>query len=281
MKIIDLECPIFTPKNVIFMPEKEQINAATPAPATVEAPAMPKYRERLRGRYSDVEPKSDQEWDDLTERGFAEDEEKIKLFEDNTKVIQDILDSDKDASAVISEMIVNGTPFRAAVAKFFDPEDLVAKEGDEDYEYYQKSTDERRKMGQAFRERSAEKRKNETEAYDNIDKFAEKLAMDAAAKDAFVSFINELYNDLSVLKLSEKTLEKLYKAMNYDKDVAEAAETGEIDGKNQAIEAARVKKSAATAGDGVPTPQGGSTPAPAKPEKKPSFFDDLPKRKFQ
>ena len=88
------------------------------------APAEPKYRERLRGRYADANPQTDQEWDDLTERGFAEDEEKIKLHEDNDKVIQDILDSDKDAAAVISEMIVNGTPFRAAVAKFFDPEDL-------------------------------------------------------------------------------------------------------------------------------------------------------------
>lgn len=255
------------------MPEKE--NALT-----TPAPAMPKYRERLRGRYADVEPKSDQEWDDLTERGFAEDEEKIKLFEDNNKVIQDILDSDKDAAAVISEMIVNGTPFRAAVAKFIDPEDLVAKEGDDDYEYYQKSIDERKKMGRAFRERGAEKRRNEKEAYDNIDKIAEKYKMDEAAKNAFISFINELYSDLTVLKLTSKTLEKLYKAMNYDKDVAEAAEAAEIDGKNQAIEATRVKKAAATAGDGVPTPQGGSAPAPEKPKRKPTIFDDLPMKKF-
>jgi len=248
--------------------------------AAAPAPAMPKYRERLRGRYSDVEPKSEQEWDDLTERGFAEDEERIKTHEANDKAIQDILDSDKDAAAVISEMIVNGTPFRAAVAKFFDPEDLVAKEGDEDYEYYQKSSDERRKMGQAFRERGERKRQNEKEAYDNIDKFAEKKAFDAAAKKEFIDFVNNLYNDMGELKLSLQTLEKLYKAMTFDEAVAEAAETGEIEGKNQAIEAARVKKSAAVAGDGVPTPAGGSAPAPEKPRKRPSIFDDLPKKKF-
>ena len=117
------------------MPEKEEIT-------NTAAPALPKYRERLRGRYPDVEPQSDQEWDDLAERAYGEDEEKIKGFEDNNKVIEDLLDSDKDLSSVISEMIVNGTPFRAAVAKFFDPESLVAKEGDEDYEYYQKSSEE-------------------------------------------------------------------------------------------------------------------------------------------
>ena len=244
----------------------------TKTPPT-ESPALPKYRERLRSRYADANPQTDQEWDDLAERALSEDEE-------NAKVLQDILDSDKDLSTVVSEMIVNGTPFRAAVAKYFDPEDLVAKEGDEDYEYYQKSTDERKRMGQEFRARGEEKRKNTKDAYDNIDKFAEKQGMDAAAKDAFIGFVNTLYNDMSVLKLTPETLTKLYKAMTYDEAVAEAAETGEIDGKNAAIEAQRVRKTSAVAGDGVPTPQGGSAPVKPKPERRKTIFDDLPKRKF-
>ena len=255
------------------MPEQEEIKQ------TAEQ-AIPKYRERLRGRYPDANPQSDQEWDDLAERGFAEDDERIKNYEDNNKVIEDLIDSDKDLAAVTSEMIVNGTPFRAAIAKYFDPEDLVAKEGDDDYEYYQKSAEERRKMGQAFRERGARKRANEKEAYDNIDKFAEKKAFDDAAKQEFIDFVNNLYNDMGELKLSMQTLEKLYKAMTYDEAVAEAAENAEIDAKNEAIEAARVKKAADTAAAGVPTPQGGSSPAPQKPPKKSTIFDDIPKRKF-
>ena len=247
---------------------------------TAEAPAMPKYRERLRGRYPDANPQSDQEWDDLTEEAFAKDEKDLNDYRGNEKIIQDILDSDKDAAAVISEMIVNGTPFRAAVAKYFDPEDLVAKEGDEDYEYYQKSSEERKKMGQAFRERGEMKRNNEKEAYDNIDKFARKKALDDAAKQDFINYINELYNDLSVLKLSMSTLDKLYKAMTYEEAVAEAAETGAIEAKNEAIEATRVRKAADIAGDGVPTPHGGSSPAPAPKPRKKGFFDDLPQRKF-
>ena len=256
------------------MPEKEETQ-------NTAAPALPKYRERLRGRYPDSNPQSDQEWDDLAERGYAEDEEKIKNFEDNNKVIEDLIDSDKDLAAVTSEMIVNGTPFRAAVAKFFDPESLVAKEGDDDYDYYQKSSEERKKMGQAFREKGARRRANEKEAYDNIDKFAEKKAFDDAAKKEFIDFVNNLYNDMGELKLSMQTLEKLYKAMTYDVAVAEAAETAAVDAKNEAIEATRVKKAAATAGDGVPAPMGGSAPAPQKPVKKKGFLDDIPERKFQ
>lgn len=256
------------------MPENKEINTAP------EAPALPKYRERLRKRYADVNPQTDQEWDDLTEQGFADDERDLQLFKDNQQTIEDVIDSDKDAAAVISEMIVNGTPFRAAVAKFFDPEDLVAKEGDDDYEYYQKSSDERKKMGKEFRARMDEKRSNEKEAYDNIDAFAEKNGMDSAAKDEFVSFINELYNDLTVLRITPDTLDKLYKAMNYDKDVAEAAEGGEIAGKNSAIEATRVKKSKASAGDGIPALSGGSSPIQGAPRRKPTVFDDIPKRKF-
>ena len=256
------------------MPEQEEIKQAA------EQQAIPKYRERLRERYPDANPQSDQEWDDLAERGYTEDEERIKNFEDNNKVIEDLIDSDKDLAAVTSEMIVNGTPFRAAIAKYFDPEDLVAKEGDDDYEYYQKSADERRKMGQAFRERGARKRANEKEAYDNIDKFAEKKAFDDAAKQEFIDFVNNLYNDMGELKLSMQTLEKLYKAMTYDEAVAEAAADAEIDAKNEAIEAARVKKAAATEAAGVPTPQGGSSLAPVPKPKKSTIFDDIPKRKF-
>jgi len=234
---------------------------------------MPKYRERLRSRYADANPQTDQEWDDLAERALSEDEE-------NAKVLQDIIDSDKDLATVVSEMIVNGTPFRAAVAKYFDPEDLVAKEGDEDYEYYQKSTDERKRMGQEFRARGEEKRKNTKDAYDNIDKFAEKQGMDAAAKDEFIGFVNTLYNDLSVLKLTPETLTKLYKAMTYDEAVTEAAKTGEIDGKNAAIEAQRVRKTSAVVGDGVPTPQGGSAPVKPKLQKRQSLLEGLPEKKF-
>ena len=255
------------------MPEQEEIKQ------TAEQ-ALPKYRERLRGRYPDANPQTDQEWDDLAERGFAEDDERIKDFEDNNKVIEDLIDSDKDLAAVTSEMIVNGTPFRAAIAKYFNPEDLVAKEGDDDYEYYQKSAEERKKMGQAFRERGARKRANEKEAYDNIDKFAEKKAFDDAAKQEFIDFVNNLYNDMGELKLTMQTLEKLYKAMTYDEAVAEAAADAEIDAKNEAIEATRVKKAAATEAAGVPTPQGGSSPAPVPKPKKSTIFDDIPKRKF-
>lgn len=255
------------------MPEKEETKKTA-------APAMPKYRERLRNRYPDANPQSDADYDGLAEQAYAEDEEKIRGYEDNNKVIEDLMDSDKDLKSVVSEMIVNGTPFRAAVAKFFDPEDLVAKEGDEDYEYYQKNAEERKKMGQAFRERAARRRANATEAYDNIDKFAKKHEMQGAEKQAFVAFVDELYDDLSDLKISMKTLEKLYKAMTYDEAVAEAAEAAEIDGKNAAIEATRAKKAAAAAGDGVPAPQAGSAPAPERPRRKSTIFDDIPKRKF-
>ena len=256
------------------MPETENTSI------TPEAPAMPKYRERLRGRYADANPQTDAEWDDLTERGFAEDEEQLNLFRDNNKVISDLLNADKDLKAVVSDMLVNGTPFRAAVVKFFDPEDLIAKEGDDDYDYYQKSVDERRKMGEAFQQRAEQKAANEQEAYDNIDAIAKAKEMTDEEKNGFIAFINGLFDDLMVLKLTPDTLEKLYKAMNYDKDVAEAAETGEMQGKNEAIEATRVRKAEAVAADGVPTPQGGSAPVPEAKPRKATIFDDSPQRKF-
>ena len=98
-----------------------------------ETPKMPAYRERLKKRYADREFNSDEDWDNAAEEAFAEDEESINVFKDNNKVIDEVIASDKDVAAIIADIVANHIPFRAAVAKRFSPEDLVAKEGDDDY----------------------------------------------------------------------------------------------------------------------------------------------------
>ena len=139
-----------------------------------ETPKMPAWKERLKGRYSDREFNTDDDWDNAAEEAFAEDEESIKIFTDNNKIIDEVIASDKDLAAVISDIVANHIPFRAAVAKRFSPDELVAKEGDEDYEYYQKSYEERVATGKEIQRIAQERLKNEDEAYDNIDAFCEK-----------------------------------------------------------------------------------------------------------
>lgn len=246
---------------------------------TTQAPELSKYRQRIQNRYADANPQSDAEWDDLAERYMAEDEDRLRIFDENSKVIDDIISGDKDLAKVLSEMITNGTPFRAAIAKFFDADSLTPKEGDEDYDYYQKNRDERIQMGKDFQARAEERRKNEEEAYSNIDSFCQEKGYDDAEKNALIDFINTFFAGLAECKITPEMLQQFDNARNHDADVQEAAQTAEINGRNENIEARRASAREQQAADGVPAPAGGSTPARTKPPKKEDpFFSGLKKR---
>jgi len=253
------------------MPENE-------TPVTQQEPVLSKYRQRIKSRYPDAEPQNEQEWDDLAEQYMAKDEEDLKIFNEDRKVIDDILMGDKDLQLVVSDMIENGTPFRAAIAKFFDADSLTPKEGDEDYDYYQKSRDERISMGKEFAARAEQRKKNEEEAYANIDKFCEEKGYDDAEKSALIDYINEFFSGLAECKITPEMLQEFDNARNHDKDVQDAVETAEIDARNAAIEAKRASDAAQREADGVPAPAGGSSSAREAEPRKKTVFDDLPKK---
>lgn len=233
-----------------------------------ETPKLPAYRERIKKRYADREFSSDEDWDNAAEEAFAEDEETINVFKDNNKIIDEVIASDKDLAAIIADIVANHIPFRAAVAKRFSPEDLVAKEGDEDYEYYQKSYEERVATGKEIQRIAQERLKNEDEAYDNIDKFCEEKGYSDEDKKEFIKFINEFYNSLSMRKITPEVLKTLDNARHYEDDMASAEENGFVAGKNENIAAKRAAEKSKTVADGVPVPQGGGAPVTEAPAKK-------------
>lgn len=266
--------------NKIFvMVEKEKTIEAGAEGA--EAPKLPAYRERLRKRYADREFNSDEDWDNAAEEAYAEDEESINVFKDNNKIIDEVIASDKDLAAIISDIVANHIPFRAAVAKRFSPEDLVAKEGDEDYEYYQKSYEERVATGREIQRIAQERLKNEDEAYANIDAFCDKKGYSEEDKREFIKYINEFYNSLSMRKITPDILQTIDNARHYEEDMASAEENGFVAGKNENIAAKRMTAKDKAAADGVPVPQGAGAPVVDAPEKKTnSFFDGMKRRDY-
>jgi urocanate hydratase len=261
------------------MDEKEKtIEAGT---EVAEAPKLPAYRERLKKRYADREFNSDEDWDNAAEEAYAEDEESIKVFQDNNKIIDEVIASDKDLAAIIADIIANHIPFRAAVAKRFSPEDLVAKEGDEDYDYYQKSYEERVATGREIQKIAQERLKNEDEAYDNIDAFCEKKGYSDEEKKEFIGFINEFYNSLSMRKITPEILQTIDNARHYEDDMASAEENGFVAGKNENIAATRAAENSKAAADGVPVPQSAGAPMVDAPEKKKNpIFEGMKKRDY-
>lgn len=248
------------------MDEKEKTIEA--GVEVIETPKMPAYRERLKKRFADREFNSDEDWDNAAEEAYAEDEETINVFNDNNKIIDELMASDKDLAAIVSDILANHIPFRAAVAKRFSPEDLVAKEGDEDYNYYQKSYEERVATGKELQRIAQERLKNEDEAYDNIDAFCEKKGYNDEQKKEFIGFINEFYNSLSMRKLTPETLQTIDNARHYEEDMASAEENGFVAGKNENIAARRASENNKAKADGVPVPNGGGAPVSEAPKRQ-------------
>ena len=261
------------------MVENEKtIEAGVKAP---EAPKLPAYRERLKKRFADREFNSDEDWDNAAEEAYAEDEESINVFKDNNKIIDEVIASDKDLAAIIADIVANHIPFRAAVAKRFSPEDLVAKEGDEDYDYYQKSYEERVATGKEIQRIAQERLKNEDEAYDNIDAFCEKKGYSDEDKKEFIGYINEFYNSLSMRKITPEILQTIDNARHYEEDMASAEENGFVAGKNENIAAKRAADNSKAMADGVPVPSGAGAPVVDAPAKKDNtFFDCMKKRDY-
>lgn len=246
-----------------------------------EEPKLPAYRERLKKRFADREFNSDEDWDNAAEEAYAEDEESINVFKDNNKIIDEVIASDKDLAAIIADIVANHIPFRAAVAKRFSPEDLIAKEGDEDYDYYQKSYEERVATGKEIQRIAQERLKNEDEAYDNIDKFCEEKGYSDDDKKEFIGFINEFYNSLSMRKITPEILQTLDNARHYEDDMASAEENGFVAGKNENISEKRAADKAKAVADGVPVPSGAGAPVVDTAAKKNNpFFDDMKKRDY-
>ena len=269
----------FTNNVEIIMVEKEKTIEA--GAEVAEAPKMPAYRERLKKRFADREFNSDEDWDNAAEEAYAEDEESINVFKDNNKIIDEVIASDKDLAAIIADIVANHIPFRAAVAKRFSPEDLVAKEGDEDYDYYQKSYEERVATGKEIQRIAQERLKNEDEAYDNIDAFCEQKGYSDEDKKEFIGFINEFYNSLSMRKITPEVLQTLDNARHYEEDMASAEESGFVAGKNENIAAKRANEKSKAMADGVPVPQGGGAPVVEAPKKAENpMFSDIKKRNY-
>lgn len=269
----------FTNNDIIVMVENEKTIEA--GLEVAEAPQLPAYRERLKRRNPDREFNSDEDWDNAAEEAFAEDEETIKVFQDNNKIIDEVIASDKDLAAIIADIVANHIPFRAAVAKRFSPEDLVAKEGDEDYEYYQKSYEERVATGREIQKIAQERLKNEDEAYDNIDAFCEQKGYSDEDKREFIGYINDFYNSLSMRKITPEILQTIDNARHYEEDMVSAEENGFVAGKNENIAATRAADKNKAAADGVPVPQGGGAPVVDAPEKKANpVFDGIKKRNY-
>jgi hypothetical protein len=125
------------------------------------------------------------------------------------------------------------------------------------------------------------RKKTQQQALDNyvrgLDAYGTENRLDDAQLDELHKAIVELTGNILSGNIPADVIDLVYKGLNHDRDVREAADTGFNEGKNERIDA-RLRKTAevstpdlGAAGSGNASPGG----ALRKPRKKGSFFDGL------
>ena len=166
----------------------------------------------------------------------------------NEKLVE-ILQADDRVAGILRD-VVSGADLRVAIARQFDPDELVPEDGDPDLEAWEKAAKER-KDGIAERDkRIAELERNASASNQVITAFAEKMGIKEDQKIAFLKAADEdiqaLYNGI----VTERFLDRLYKGYHFEDEMKKAQETGEIKGRNAKI--AKKKLETDKTGDGVP-----------------------------
>lgn len=221
----------------------------------------PTYRDRLKGKYPDMAANTDDDFTAMSEKYMDDSEAELGRYRDSEKAVSDLIESDPQFKAVVTDMLANGAPFVVALARNVDPEDLQRVEGDNDYDQWQQARNQRLEQAARVAEQQKEIAQNELESSKAFDEFCSEKGIEDADKDIFLQVINDALWGLLYKKIDRKFLELCYKGSQFDKAVDAARETGEINGRNAAIEAKKAKSAAAAAGDGIPSTSGaGSAP---------------------
>lgn len=230
------------------------------------------YRERLKAKFPDMAAQTDEDYALMSEMYFDDTEAEMTRYRDSEKAVSDLIESDPELKAVLSDMLINGMPFKVAIAKHIAPEDLNYDESEDNYDSWQKAKQERLDKAAKWAEMQKEIANNEIETSKVFNQFCDEKNIPEAERDAFLQIINDNLIGLLYKKVDKKFLELCYKGSTYDKAVEEATQEGIIAGRNQKIQAIKAKDDQERLGDGLPSPSGRrATQEREKPKTDPFF----------
>lgn len=170
----------------------------------------------------------------------------------NSKLIE-VFETNPTVADILKD-VIDGADLRVAIARHFSADDLVPEEDDPDFDAWKENAQKREENIKNSKEQTKELAKNTEKSKETIKSFAEKNKLSEKETTQFLETIDQSLDNLYKGVVSEDFLEKMLQAYNYKKDVKQAAELGEVKGKNKKIEAKKKEK----AGDGVPKVQKGA-----------------------
>lgn len=238
---------------------------------TKEEAKKHKYADRLTKAFPDRKFEKDEDYDsaldehltDLEgykEKGVTLNKKLIALFESEPKLASAIQDS------------INGSTFRAAMARHYAPEDFTPQDGDDDFEAWNENKTKREQVLAQMKQKQQERENNLKLSTEAITAFATENKMDEDSAGEFLKKIDEMVSAINSGLITKDALLAMRRAFNYEQDIAKAREEAELAGTNKNIVAK--KEAPEKKGDGLPKlTKSGEEPEAPKAEL--TYMDQL------
>lgn len=236
-----------------------------------EAVVTPTKREmffaNIKKKYPDREFADEDELYGASMEGYDTEHEYRKNTESTNKEFFDKLQENPDVALFIGS-ILNKESFGKALSYLSDV--LPFDEDSDDFKAYNESVAERRAKSEEAEAAADEYEKNLRESADTLQAFAEENDMTPEEATEFVQNITSTISEkLFSGKIDKDFLNNFYKAQNYDKDLMVAKEAGNIQGRNEKIDA---KKKMLGKGDGLPNIRSSASAMPEEKEENPTML---------
>lgn len=179
------------------------------------------------------------------------------------------VENDPELGAALSE-IMNGGKGRVALARSYGPDAFKAVEGDPDYDEMTKAYQEAETRIKQREEYGNTLRKNQEMSVQEIKAWMEEKNYGDEEVQVRLEKMEELRQDFLNDKITKKHMMLIDKALDYDKDVANAEEAGKVAARNEKIVEKREK-----AVSNKTIPQLTGTGAKSKPARPASFLQQL------
>ena len=231
------------------------------------------YKARLKERKPDVpDDIGDDDLFDDALSSLSDTQSKYDELVGSNKRLAELVSKDPKLAALLT-MIAGDNPksIQYAVGKLFGRDLLEAD--DEGLDEFEKGYQEHLQGLSRDREALEEASKNIETYQRTLDKFGKSNGLKEDALDLLGDAVEKLAVDVLKGNISESFIDFVWKGMNYEKDVEDAAAAGEAEGKNKVV-APQLRKMADVAPTGGTPSTSRGTDRPSSARKR-SFYDDV------
>jgi hypothetical protein len=237
----------------------------------------PKGRAAMLARYRGKNPEAGDDIDDealweYANNGHSELEGKYNQLNGANTRLAELVGKDPRLASVLS-MLAGDNPksLPYAVGTVYGKDFM-----DGDLDEFEAGYQENLKRLAESKKTQAEAEKNIGESISNIEKYAAENGLSEEQAKELYAGIMDFAENLLMGKIPAELVDLVYKGLNYEKDVQEAADTGFVEGKNEKVTATMKTKTDSSIppslGTGANT---GKVNKARPPKKKGSFFDEV------